>query len=112
MDIEGLGDKLVEQLVDEALISGVDDIFGLQVKDLIELERMGPKSAENLVAAIDKSKATTLPRFLYALGIREVGETGQWGPRLPFEEGTFPTSSSDGSRLKKQQKTPHHSERI
>lgn len=79
MDIEGLGDKLVEQLVDEELISGVDDIFGLQVADLIELERMGPKSAENLVVAIDKSKATTLPRFLYALGIREVGEATALG---------------------------------
>lgn len=74
LDIEGLGDKLVEQLVDEKLISNVDDIFDLTDEALVKLERMGPKSAENLVAAITRSKLTTLPRFLYALGIREVGE--------------------------------------
>ncbi len=74
LDIEGLGDKLIEQLVDEALINNVADIFRLQVDKLVKLERMGKKSAENLLAAIEKSKQTTLPRFLYALGIREVGE--------------------------------------
>lgn len=74
MDIEGLGDKLVEQLVDEELINNVDDIFALTADQLIELERMGQKSADNLVAAIEKSKQTTLPRFLFALGIREVGD--------------------------------------
>lgn len=74
LDIEGLGDKLVEQLVDEELIANVDDIFNLKADQLIQLERMGQKSAENLIGAIEKSKQTTLPRFLYALGIREVGE--------------------------------------
>lgn len=74
MDIEGLGDKLVEQLVDAGLIKSVADIFRLEASQLAELERMGPKSAENLVNAIAKSRQTTLPRFLYALGIREVGE--------------------------------------
>ena len=74
LDIEGLGDKLIEQLVDEELITNVDDIFQLEVEELVQLERMGKKSAENLLAAIEKSKQTTLPRFLYALGIREVGE--------------------------------------
>ncbi len=74
LDIEGLGDKLVEQLVDEGLVKNVADIFRLQAEELVQLERMGPKSAENLVKAIAKAKETTLARFLYALGIREVGE--------------------------------------
>jgi len=74
MDIEGLGDKLVEQLVDEGLIENVADIFTLNSDGLIQLERMGEKSADNLLAAINKAKQTSLPRFLFALGIREVGE--------------------------------------
>jgi len=74
MDIEGLGDKLVEQLVDENMIDDVADLFGLSVEQLAGMERMGEKSASNLVTALEKSKATTLPRFIYALGIREVGE--------------------------------------
>lgn len=74
LDIEGLGDKLVEQLVDGGLIANVADIFGLTEEQLAGLERMGPKSASNLVTAIAKSRQTTLPRFLFALGIREVGE--------------------------------------
>ncbi len=75
MDIDGLGDKLVEQLVDQKLITSVDDLYSLTVEPLAALERMGEKSASNLVAAIEKSKETTLARFLYSLGIREVGET-------------------------------------
>ncbi|MCK9530303.1 MAG: NAD-dependent DNA ligase LigA [Gammaproteobacteria bacterium] len=74
MDIEGLGDKLVEQLVERALVEDVADLYGLDHATLAGLERMGDKSAENLVAAIGHSKATTLPRFLYALGIKDVGE--------------------------------------
>lgn len=74
MDIEGLGDKLVEQLVDENLIHSVADLYCLQQKVLANLDRMGEKSAENLITALEKSKTTTLPRFLYALGIRDVGE--------------------------------------
>lgn len=74
MDIEGLGDKLVEQLLNEGLVHHVADIFSLRQPDLAGLERMGDKSADNLIAAIAKSRNTTLPRFLYALGIREVGE--------------------------------------
>ena len=78
MDIDGLGDKLVEQLADAGMIENVADIFALGrdalgTEQLASLERMGNKSAENLIAAIDKSKQTTLPRFLFALGIREVG---------------------------------------
>ena len=74
MDIEGLGDKLVEQLVDEGLVTSVADIFHLTTTQLASLERMGSKSSENLMAAIADSRETTLPRFIYSLGIREVGE--------------------------------------
>jgi DNA ligase (NAD+) len=73
MDIEGLGDKLVEQLVDAGLIGNVADIFELSTEQISALERMGDKSAENLIAAINRSTQTSLPRFLFALGIREVG---------------------------------------
>ena len=75
MDIEGLGEKLVELLVDKGLIHDVGDIYQLQFDQLLKLERMAEKSATNLLAAIEKSKQTTLPRFLYALGIPQVGET-------------------------------------
>ncbi|GLR70467.1 NAD-dependent DNA ligase LigA [Agaribacter marinus] len=73
-DIEGLGDKVVEQLVDNNLINTPADIFQLTLPPLVALERMGDKSAVNLLRAIDTSKTTTLPKFIYALGIREVGE--------------------------------------
>lgn len=74
MDIEGLGDKLVEQLVDEGLVHNVAELYRLTKAQLLGLERMGEKSADKLLAALEKSRATTLPRFIYALGIREVGE--------------------------------------
>lgn len=74
MDIEGLGDKLVEQLVDLELIHDVSDLYQLAVDDIAGLDRMAEKSATNLVNALEKSKDTTLERFIYALGIREVGE--------------------------------------
>ncbi len=74
MDVEGLGEKLVDQLVERGLVRTVADIFGLTAPELAALDRMGEKSAENLIAAIDRSRETTLPRFLYALGVREVGE--------------------------------------
>ncbi len=75
MDIEGLGDKLVDQLVDAGVVLGLPDLYRLRAAPLAVLERMGEKSAANLVAAIDKSRATTLGRFLFSLGIRHVGET-------------------------------------
>ncbi len=75
LDIEGLGDKLVEQMVDAGLLRTLPEIYNLGVAALAGLERMADKSAANLVAAIEKSKHTTLARFLYALGIRQVGET-------------------------------------
>ena len=75
MDIEGLGEKLVDQLVDANLLHAVDDIYKLDVTTLASLERMAQKSAQNVVDAINKSKQTTLARFIYALGIRNVGES-------------------------------------
>ena len=75
MNIDGLGDKLVEQLVDEGLVSHVDDLYTLTIEQLMQLERMGKKSAQNLVDALEQSKNTTLARFIFALGIHNVGET-------------------------------------
>ena len=75
LDIDGLGDKLVNQLVDEGLISSPADLFQLTLGQLVNLERMAPKSANNLLEALEKSKSTTLSRFIYALGIQEVGES-------------------------------------
>jgi DNA ligase (NAD+) len=74
LDIHGLGDKLVEQLVDAGLVNTAADLFLLSPAQLAELERMGEKSAQKLAAAIAAARSTTLPRFLYALGIRDVGE--------------------------------------
>jgi DNA ligase (NAD+) len=74
MDIEGLGDKIIEQLVDHERVKSPADLYSLTVEELAGLERMGEKSAAKLVAAIERSKDTTLPRFLFALGIRDVGE--------------------------------------
>lgn len=75
MDIEGLGDKLVDQLVSRDMVKSPADIYTLQIPALETMERMGNKSAQNLLDAVDKSRQTTLARFLFALGIREVGET-------------------------------------
>lgn len=74
MDIDGLGDKLVDQLVDAGCVKSLPDIYRLRLEQVSALERMADKSAGNLLAAIAASKHTTLPRFLYALGIREVGK--------------------------------------
>jgi DNA ligase (NAD+) len=74
MDIEGLGDKLIDVLVEEGMVNTVADIYRLSRFQLSTLERMGEKSAANLVAAIDRARNPVLWRFLYALGIREVGE--------------------------------------
>lgn len=86
MDIEGLGEKLVDQLIARDLIKDVADLYSLTVEQVAALERKGQKSAVNLIKAIERSKHTTLPRFLYSLGIREVGEVtartlaGEFGP--------------------------------
>ncbi len=74
MDIEGLGDKLVEQLVDGGLVRTLPDLYKMGLAKLAALDRMADKSAQNIVSALERSKETTLPRFLFGLGIRHVGE--------------------------------------
>ena len=74
LDIEGLGDKLIEQLVEHEVLKSPADIYTLDAARLADLERMGEKSAQNLIAAINKSRSTTLPRLLFGLGVRDVGE--------------------------------------
>jgi DNA ligase (NAD+) len=75
MDVEGLGDQLVEQLVDRNVVTTAADLYRLGLTSLASLDRMADKSAGNLIKAIEKSKSTTLARFIYALGIRHVGES-------------------------------------
>ena len=75
MEVEGLGDKLVEQLVDGKHIETLPDLYRLNAEKLARLERMADKSAQNIIAALEKSKHTSLPRFLFGLGIRHVGES-------------------------------------
>lgn len=74
MNIDGLGEKIIIQLTEAKLVNTVDELYSLTHEQLAGLERMGEKSADNLIEAIEKSKETTLDRFIYALGIREVGE--------------------------------------
>jgi len=74
LDIEGLGEKLIDQLVDGGKVRTAADVYALSAQDLAALERMAVKSAANVVAAIDRSRTTTLARFIFALGIRHVGE--------------------------------------
>ncbi|MDN0087444.1 NAD-dependent DNA ligase LigA [Yersinia nurmii] len=74
LDVDGMGDKIIEQLVEKEYVTNPADLFTLTAGKLTGLDRMGPKSAQNLVAALEKAKETTFARFLYALGIREVGE--------------------------------------
>jgi len=75
LDIEGLGEKLVDQMVDAGVIRVLPDLYRLGLANLVALDRMGEKSAQNVLAALEQSKSTTLPRFLYGLGIRHVGES-------------------------------------
>ena len=86
LDIEGMGDKLCAQLVDVGLVKTVADLFRLKLEDWMNLERMGEKSAQNLVDALERSRKTTLPRFLYALGIRHVGEATAKALALHFKD--------------------------
>lgn len=74
MDIEGLGDKLVEQMVEQGMIESVADLYHLELEQVAGLERMAEKSAQNLLQALEQTKTTSLARFIYALGVREVGE--------------------------------------
>lgn len=74
LDVDGMGDKIIEQLVEKQYVENPADLFTLTAGKLTGLDRMGPKSAQNLIVALEKAKQTTFARFLYALGIREVGE--------------------------------------
>ena len=74
MNIDGMGDKLIDQLISVGLVNDIGDLYSLEISDLSELDRMGKKSAENIIRSINGSKKTSLPRFLYGLGIRNVGE--------------------------------------
>lgn len=84
LDIEGLGSELIEQLVASDRVRNAADLFGLQQDELAAMDRMGEKSARNVLASIDQSRSTTLSRFLYALGIREVGEATAAGLAAHF----------------------------
>ncbi|EOC1288953.1 NAD-dependent DNA ligase LigA [Cronobacter muytjensii] len=84
MDVDGMGDKIIEQLVEKEYVHTPADLFRLTAGKLTGLERMGPKSAQNLVNALEKAKETTFARFLYALGIREVGEATAAGLAAHF----------------------------
>lgn len=98
MDIEGLGHKLVDQLVDKEQVSSVKDIFRLTKGQLVALERMGDRSAENLLNAIEKSRHTSLARFTFALGIRGVGEATAAALADHFRD-LDPLSQADVERL-------------
>ena len=99
MDIDGLGDKLVDQLVDEGLVASVADLYTLQREQLLALARMGEKSADNLLAALNSSKQTTLPRFIFALGIREVGEATALALAMHFGSWETIVSASEAALL-------------
>jgi DNA ligase (NAD+) len=104
LNIEGLGEKLLVQLLEKNLVRSPADIYGLGTATLAELERMGDKSASNIVGQIEKSKATTLARFIYALGVRDVGEStarelaGHFGTLealLQAAEADLPTAAAE-----------------
>lgn len=96
MDIDGLGSKIVDQLVDRELVRTVADLYRLTIDDFLSLERLAEKSSQNLIDSIDKSRRTTLPRFIYALGIRHVGEhvarvlSGRFSSINELEKATVP----------------------
>ncbi len=108
MDIEGLGDKLVDQLVERELVRSPADLYKLDAATLAGLERMGEKSAENLVASIDKSRDAELSRFIFALGIPGVGEevakilARQFRSLQAFMQADWPKAAADKEAVRKQ----------
>ena len=94
LDIEGLGDKLIDQLVDQGLVHTPADFYALDQASLAGLDRMGEKSAVNVLAALSKARRSTLPRFLYALGIRDVGEATALGLATHFGSLSALTAAS------------------
>jgi DNA ligase (NAD+) len=96
MDIDGLGEKLCEEFVDRGLVTTVADLYRLDLATLMTVERMGEKSAQNLVDALAKSKKTTLRRFIYALGIPDVGEATAKSLAEHFRDiGALQTANAD-----------------
>ena len=113
MDIEGLGEKLLTQLIEQNMVQSPSDLYALQTSTLAALDRMGEKSAQNVIDAVEKSKGTTLGRFIYALGIRDVGEATAQGLATYFrtlealEQAALedaPTADADG--LKEKERFP------
>jgi len=108
MDIEGLGEKVVEQLVEKSLVANPADLYGLDAATLESLERMGEKSAQNLVAEIEKSRRTELHRFIYALGIPGVGEevakilARHFGSVQALTEADWPKLAADKEAARKE----------
>jgi len=108
MDIEGLGDKLVDQLVEKSLVANPADLYKLDAATLESLERMGEKSAQNLVAEIEKSRRTELHRFIYALGIPGVGEevakilARHFGSVQALAEADWPKLAADKEAARKE----------
>ena len=88
LNIDGLGERIIELLVEKNLVSNFADLFRLEIKDIIDLEGFGEKSATNLIRSIQESRETTLPRFIYSLGIREVGEATAMNLALNFNNIT------------------------
>ncbi len=88
LNIDGLGERIIELLVEKNLVSNFADLFRLEIKDIIDLEGFGEKSATNLIRSIQESRETTLPRFIYSLGIREVGEATAMNLALNFNSIT------------------------
>ncbi|MGM6843915.1 helix-hairpin-helix domain-containing protein, partial [Escherichia coli] len=102
MDVDGMGDKIIDQLVEKEYVHTPADLFKLTAGKLTGLERMGPKSAQNVVNALEKAKETTFARFLYALGIREVGEATAAGLAAYF--GTL--EALEAASIEELQKVP------
>jgi DNA ligase (NAD+) len=108
MDIEGLGEKLVDQLVERGRVSSPADIYRLDVETLAGLERMGEKSAQNLFDSIQRSRAVELSRFIFALGIPGVGEevakilARHFGTLEAFLEADWPKAAADKEAIRKQ----------
>ena len=102
MNIDGLGERLIDVMVDNGLLNTIADIYKLTVAEVAALERMGDKSAQNLITAIEKSKATTLAKFIYALSIREVGEST--ANNLANHFGKF--SAIEKAKVEQLQQTP------
>ncbi|WP_434382469.1 NAD-dependent DNA ligase LigA [Melittangium boletus] len=102
LDIEGMGEKLAAQLVESGLVKTFADVFHLTRARLLTLERMGEKSADNLLASIERAKQTTQPRFLYALGVRHVGESTArvLAEAYPDVRGLYEASMEDITRVK------------